>query len=68
MDCLEYKGNLENPAIFSKKYKNELLNLKGDVGGKSIIKKYLDDLERFPINDEVEMMDIDTRKELENLR
>ena len=68
MACLEHKGNLGNPAIFSKKYKNELLNLKGDVGGKSIIKKHLDDLERVQINDEVEMMDIDTRKELENLR
>jgi len=66
--CLEHKGNLGNPAIFSKKYKNELLSLKGDIGGKSIIKKHLDDLERIPVADELEMMDIDTREELENLR
>lgn len=68
MACIEYKGKLGNPAIFSEKYKNELLNLEGDVGGKSIMKKHLDDLERVQINHEVEMMDIDTREELENLR
>ena len=33
MACLECKGSLGNPAIFSKKYKNELLSLKGDIGG-----------------------------------
>jgi len=62
--CVEHEGNLGNPTIFSKKYKNELLSLEGDVGGKSIIKKHLDDLERVKIMHEVELMDIDTRDEL----
>jgi len=66
MACLEYKDNLGNPTIFSKKYKNELLALKGDVGGKSIMKKHLDDLERVKIMNEIELMDIDTREELKN--
>lgn len=67
MACLEHKGNLGNPTIFSKKYRNELLSLKGDVGGKSIMKKHLEDLEIVSITNDVEMMDIDTREELENL-
>lgn len=67
MACLEYKGNLGNPAIFSKKYKNELLGLKGDMGGKLIIKKYLDDLERVTIWNKIELMDIDTREDLKDI-
>lgn len=67
MVCVEYKGNLGNPTIFSKKYKSELLSLEGDVGGKSIMKKHIDDLERVSIINKVEIMDIDTREELENL-
>jgi len=68
MACLEHKGNLGNPTLFSNKYKNELLSLEGDVGGKAIIKKHLDDLVRVTIMHEVELMDIDTREELKNLR
>lgn len=67
MVSAEHKGNLGNPTIFSGKYKKELLSLEGDVGGKAVMKKHLDDLERVPIENEVEIMDIDTRKELENL-
>ncbi len=68
MACVQYKGRLKNPTIFSRKYKSELLNLTGDVGGKFIMKKHLDDLERIEIIHEVELMDIDTREELEKLR
>ena len=64
--CLECEDNLGNPTIFSKKYKNELLGLKGDLGGKSIMKKHLDDLEQVRIMNEIELMDIDTREELKN--
>jgi molybdenum cofactor cytidylyltransferase len=67
MACAEYDGNLGNPTIFSVKYREELLNLKGDVGGKSVMKKHLEDLERVAINNELELMDIDTREELEKL-
>ncbi|SFD31037.1 nucleotidyltransferase family protein [Clostridium uliginosum] len=66
MACVEHKGNLGNPTIFSKKYKNELFSLKGDIGGKAVMKKHLDDLEKVSIINEVEMMDIDTKEELEN--
>jgi len=67
MACVTYGDNLGNPTIFSKKYTEELLSLEGDVGGKFIMKRHLDDLERVPINKEIELIDIDTRQELENL-
>ncbi|EHI97737.1 hypothetical protein CDLVIII_1034 [Clostridium sp. DL-VIII] len=66
--CLQYGDNLGNPAIFSKKYKNDLINLNGDIGGKYIINRNLDDLVRFEIHDKLEITDIDTRKELENIK
>ncbi|WP_297418517.1 nucleotidyltransferase family protein [Clostridium sp.] len=62
--CVEYKGNLCNPTIFSNRYKNDLLNLKGDIGGKYIINKNLDDLVTTEIYDKLEVTDIDTKKEL----
>jgi molybdenum cofactor cytidylyltransferase len=68
MACVEYNGSLGNPTIFSGKYKDELLSLSGDIGGKSIIKKHLDDLEKVQIIHGVELMDIDTREELKKLR
>lgn len=68
MACVEHNDSLGNPTIFSGKYIHELLTLKGDIGGKSIIKKHLDDLEKVQINHEVELMDIDTREELKLLR
>jgi molybdenum cofactor cytidylyltransferase len=67
MACVQNDGNLGNPSIFSAKYKNELLNLKGDVGGKVVIKKHLEDLERISVSNEAELMDVDTREELEKL-
>ena len=66
MACVEHKGNLCNPALFLTKYQNELLKLKGDVGGKAVMKKHLNDLEIVSIMNEVEIMDIDTREELRN--
>lgn len=67
MACVEYDGKLGNPTIFSAKYREELLSLKGDVGGKTVMKKHLGDLEKVIINNEAELMDIDTREELEKL-
>ena len=52
------KGNISNPAVFSPAYRAELLNLKGDRGGKSIIKRHIDDAVLVPIADR-ELPDID---------
>lgn len=67
MACATNDGNLGNPTIFSAKYKEALLNLKGDVGGKAVMKKHLEDLERVEISDKAELMDIDSREEMEKL-
>lgn len=67
MACVSHNGNLGNPTIFSGKYKEELLSLKGDTGGKFVMKKHLEDLEKVEISNQTELMDIDTREEMEKL-
>jgi molybdenum cofactor cytidylyltransferase len=55
-----YQGRRGNPVIFAIKYKNELLNLKGDVGGREIIKRHPDDVLEVAVNCEGVLLDIDT--------
>jgi molybdenum cofactor cytidylyltransferase len=55
-----YQGRRGNPVIFAIKYENELLNLKGDVGGREIIKRHPDDVFEVAVNCEGVLIDIDT--------
>jgi len=55
-----YRGKRGNPIIFSTKYKEELLSLKGDVGGKQIIKQHPDDILEVAIDSKSINIDIDT--------
>ena len=55
-----------NPVIFSKKYKKELLSLKGDRGGRSIIKRFSDQIIEVQIKNERLLLDIDTWEDYEN--
>ena len=55
-----YQGRRGNPVIFAIKYKGELLNLKGDTGGREIIKRHPDDVLEAAVNCEGVLLDIDT--------
>lgn len=59
----ERKGN---PVIFAKKYKKELLSLKGDHGARSIIEKFQDQVIEVQILSERLLLDIDTWEDYEN--
>lgn len=61
--CLCNMGALGNPAIFSRNYLKELLTLEGDVGGKRIIRKHIEDLYLHEVPDGLELVDIDVRKD-----
>jgi molybdenum cofactor cytidylyltransferase len=49
-----------HPIIFHRRYKEELLNLKGDVGGKSIIEEHPEDVRVVPVKSIGVVKDIDT--------
>jgi len=55
-----YKGRRGHPIIFSTKYKEELLGLKGDVGGKQIIREHPDDILEVAVKSQSINIDIDT--------
>lgn len=57
--ALSSGGKIGNPCIFSSKYKDELLQLTGDVGGKHVIVKHRDDTAVYQLEDEKELEDID---------
>ncbi|MBS6645781.1 MAG: nucleotidyltransferase family protein [Clostridiaceae bacterium] len=59
--CLTHQGEFGNPAVFSMKYREELLALTGDVGGRRVIRKHLSDLFLYEVEDGKELVDIDIR-------
>lgn len=58
-----YNGKRGNPVIFSSSFKEELLNITGDHGGRSIIMKNQDKVEFVKFENEAIGKDIDTWKE-----
>lgn len=55
-----FRGEIGHPVIFHRKYKKELLNLRGDVGGKSIIEGHPEDVQVVSVKSEGVVKDIDT--------
>lgn len=55
-----YQGRRGHPVIFSIKYKEELLSLKGDIGGREIIYRHPGDVLEVAVNCEGICVDIDT--------
>ena len=55
-----FQGRRGHPVIFHKRYRKELLNLKGDVGGKSLLERYPRDVIIVPVKSEGVVKDINT--------
>ncbi len=55
-----YQGKKGHPIIFSAKYKEELRELKGDVGGRQIIRNHPDDVLEVTVDSPSITIDIDT--------
>ena len=64
LGCVSNNDILLNPTIFTSKYKQKLLNLSGDKGGKKIILENLNDLFTFKILSEKEVIDIAIKPEV----
>lgn len=58
--CLSWKGIMGNPVLFSSHYYPELFSLTGDVGGKKIVKKHMEDVHFCEAKEERELNDVDT--------
>lgn len=60
-----YKNKVGSPTIFPKRFKEELLNLQGDIGGKAIISNHLNEVLFVDIKNDYFLFDIDTIKDYE---
>ncbi|MGI6070366.1 MAG: nucleotidyltransferase family protein [Blautia sp.] len=58
---IECGGHLGNPVIFHKKYRDELLSLTGDRGGKQVVKAHRGDIWALKLRDSKELQDIDVK-------
>ena len=56
---LAWQGKMCNPKIFSSRFKEELMSLSGDTGGRQIIAAHTDDLLLVEAESEEEVKDID---------
>ena len=63
-----YKNRNGSPVIFPFKFINELNAIKGDRGGREVIKKNVEDVVFFDVKHECELMDIDTWEDYEKLQ
>lgn len=57
--CLKYKEHTGNPVIFHWKYKDELLGLEGDTGGKKVLNRHKQEAVYCEITDGRELEDVD---------
>ena len=55
-----YHGKRGHPVIFAIKYKQKLLELTGDIGGREVIKDHPDDILEVAVDSESVISDIDT--------
>ena len=55
-----FRGTRGNPVIFDRRFRRELLKLKGDVGGRSIIETHPQDVRVVPVRSAGVIKDVDT--------
>lgn len=61
-------GLNKNPVIFPNKWRNELLKLNGDIGGRQIIKNNPNEIIKVNFNNEHYFFDLDSISDLEILK
>ncbi len=62
-----YQGRRGHPPIFAIKYRCQLLELKGDIGGRQIVKDHPGDILEVTVDSESIVTDIDTINDYQSL-
>jgi molybdenum cofactor cytidylyltransferase len=63
-----FRGRRGHPVIFHKRYREDLLKLKGDVGGREIVERYPEDVLVVHVKSEGIVKDIDTWKDYKKVK
>ncbi|MEW8954908.1 molybdenum cofactor cytidylyltransferase [Clostridium sp.] len=61
------QGHRAHPTIFPRLYREDLLSIEGDTGGRAVIKKYPHRVKEVDMKDGLPFIDIDTNEEYLNL-
>ena len=61
LGCIRYEGHKGNPTIFHVKYREELLALTGDTGGKQVFSRHPEDCFYLDADSQIELVDYDER-------
>lgn len=62
-----YRGEKGNPVLFPVSFREDLLSLTGDTGGRQIIKQFPDKVVEVAFDDELAGIDVDTPEEYKQL-
>ena len=62
-----YRGQRGNPVLFDRGLFAELRTVEGDQGGRALLDRYRDSLERVAVADPAVLMDVDTRQDYQAL-
>ncbi|MGL4738491.1 MAG: nucleotidyltransferase family protein [Cellulosilyticaceae bacterium] len=65
--CVGFGVRKGNPTLFGRQYKERLLALHGDQGGKQIIRLFAEDVWVYQVESEEELRDIDTLKDYKHI-
>ncbi|MBU4602020.1 nucleotidyltransferase family protein [bacterium] len=63
-----YKDRQGNPVLFDGYWKEELMSLTGDIGGRVLIKAHPERIKRFKISNESILLDIDREEDYERIK
>ena len=63
----KYGERRGSPTIFPKKFKQDLMSLEGDIGGKVVINKYPEQVQSVEIDNEKYLLDVDTEEDYEKV-
>jgi molybdenum cofactor cytidylyltransferase len=55
-----FRDRMGHPVIFHKRYRKELLNLRGDVGGRMVVDRHPEEVKVVPVKSEGVVKDVDT--------
>ena len=63
-----FRGEIRNPVLFRRELFSELLKLKGDHGGRSLVKRFRDRVEVVEWHEEAPFIDIDDQNDYKRLK
>ena len=63
-----YQGQRGNPVLFDRSLFPELLAVEGDQGGRALLVRHQEQMERIEVDDPATVLDVDTRQDYEKAK